>query len=165
MRSISKGFTLIELMIVVAIIGILASIAIPAYLDYTTRAQVTEGLTLASGLKAQMTEVYAETGAWPQTATAAGVDGTPAGKYVDSVIVTGGVLLIEYGNQSNERITADGSNVLAMSPGIGAGGEVLWLCGRAPSPTGVSVSWQGDPAALTSIPDRFLPGSCRSRTG
>src|ERR1700729_4551987 len=65
MRKIQEGFTLIELMIVVAIIGILAAIAIPAYQDYTIRAQVTEGATLADGVKVAMQDYYAQHGSWP----------------------------------------------------------------------------------------------------
>jgi type IV pilus assembly protein PilA len=158
----TRGFTLIELMIVVAIVGILASIAIPAYLNYTTRAQVVEGLNLASGIKASMAETYAERGAWPSTAAAAGLDATASGKYVESVEVASGVIVITYGRQSNERIAADGANVLALAPGVGAAGEVLWSCGEA-SVGENGVTWQGDAAALTTIPEKFLPASCRTR--
>ena len=73
MKTLQKGFTLIELMIVVAIIGILAAIAIPAYQDYTIRAQVTEGLTLASDIKAGVAEYMAQTGSWPADLAEAGV--------------------------------------------------------------------------------------------
>src|SRR5712671_6112438 len=105
MKAIQKGFTLIELMIVVAIIGILAAIAIPAYQDYTIRAQVTEGLNLAGSLKAEVAEFYAQYGQWPTAVT--GVAGTlghaateiPSGKYVSSVnINTAGTLVITYTN-------------------------------------------------------------------
>ena len=73
LKSIQKGFTLIELMIVVAIIGILAAIAMPAYQDYTIRAQVSEGLTLAAAAKAAVAEFYANKGKWPSDNSAAGM--------------------------------------------------------------------------------------------
>src|SRR5580692_8191655 len=103
--SVQKGFTLIELMIVIAIIGILAAIAIPAYQNYTIRAQVTEGLTLADGWKTAIAEYYANTGAWPTTAnlTAAG-QVTSQGKYETVAVTTPGVITITYGNQANAKI-------------------------------------------------------------
>ena len=91
LKQIQKGFTLIELMIVVAIIGILAAIAIPAYQDYTIRSQVTEGLNLASSVKAAVAETLAQTGIWPTNLTtlgivdAANVETPPSGKYVGAV--------------------------------------------------------------------------------
>src|SRR5690606_34663393 len=120
MKSAQKGFTLIELMIVVAIIGILAAIAIPAYQDYTIRAQVTEGLNLASDLKASIGELYADRG------TGAGInsgdDGLPnatdkAGKYVASITVEDGTITIQYGVDANAKLQESGRNQLTLQPG------------------------------------------------
>ena len=89
MKAIQKGFTLIELMIVIAIIGILAVIALPAYQDYTGRAQVSEAITLMEGQKSAVVEYYADKGAWPTTNAAAGIAGATdiKGKYVAKVEV------------------------------------------------------------------------------
>lgn len=160
MRS-TRGFTLIELMIVVAIIGILAAIAIPAYQNYTVRAQITEGISLASGIKAGMVETYATRGAWPETLAQAGEDVTPSGRYVDAVDVQDGVIVITYGVSASQEIAGEETNTLALVPGIGAGGDVLWRCGYAPAPGGETVTWQGDSAELTTVPNRFLPDACR----
>src|SRR3982751_3131125 len=114
-KAIQKGFTLIELMIVVAIIGILAAIAIPAYQDYTIRAQVTEGLNLAGAVKAGVAGSYANTGAWPADNTAAGGDNLtpPSGKYVTGVVVANGVITITYGDQANANIL---NSTLTLTP-------------------------------------------------
>ena len=95
--KVQKGFTLIELMIVVAIIGILAAIAIPAYQNYTIRAQITEGLNLADGWKTAIAEYYANAGTWPSMANLTGASSANSSKYVSSIGVTGGGILITYG--------------------------------------------------------------------
>lgn len=156
-----RGFSLIELMIVVAIIGILAAIAIPAYMNYTTRAQVSEGLTLAGGLKVSMAETFAERGQWPSTSLDAGLDGASAGKYVESLQAVDGVIVITYGRQASTSIT---DRVLALAPGVATTGEILWVCGEAPRPTvDGGITWQGDAAAVTTIEQKYLSASCRSR--
>ncbi|HGO7838073.1 TPA: pilin, partial [Neisseria meningitidis] len=94
MNTLQKGFTLIELMIVIAIVGILAAVALPAYQDYTARAQVSEAILLAEGQKSAVTEYYLNHGEWPKNNTSAGV-ATSAdikGKYVKSVEVKNGVV-------------------------------------------------------------------------
>src|SRR5580693_4748806 len=103
--ALQYGFTLIELMIVIAIIGILAAIAIPAYQNYTIRAQVTEGLTLADGWKTAIAEYYATVGLWPLQTSLTGTC-VSVGKYESSVTVTtGGTIQITYGKQANTKVS------------------------------------------------------------
>jgi type IV pilus assembly protein PilA len=155
-----KGFTLIELMIVVAIIGILAAIAIPAYQNYTIRAQVTEGLSLADGWKTSIAEFYAQNGTFPSSssttggATAIVAAGATTGKYVASInVVAGGVVHIIYGLQANSKITG---YILDISPGLSLNNDVVWVCGLASTPSGTS----GVTAGTTNIPPQYLPASC-----
>ena len=137
-----QGFTLIELMIVVAIIGILAAIAIPAYQDYTIRAQVAEGLNLSGGAKAAVSEFRMDRGTWPSDNTAAGIATTPTdinGKYVTQVAVAQGIITATYGADAHAIITGD---TLILSP-IAQTGSVEWVCRSA------------------TIADKHLPAACR----
>jgi type IV pilus assembly protein PilA len=158
MKAVQKGFTLIELMIVVASIGILAAIAIPAYQNYTIRAQVTEGLNLADGWKTAIAEYYAQTGNWPAQANLTGTAAS-TGKYVSSVTVTaGGVIDITYGLQANQKINNQHLDIL---PYTNANNDVVWLCGNAASPGG-SLSASTGASNTTNISAQFLPQSCHS---
>ena len=163
MKSLQKGFTLIELMIVVAIIGILAAIAIPAYQDYTIRAQVTEGLNLVSSAKAAIAESFQSNGAWPATNAAAGLDVNTniRGKYVTSVTVGGGgQTTIAYGNDANANITGQ---TLMLTPYTSPNGDVSWRCGNR-AITGQVVQSVGSPAVGTggNLVAKYRPANCRA---
>jgi type IV pilus assembly protein PilA len=138
-----QGFTLIELMIVVAIIGILAAIAIPAYQDYTIRAQVSEGINLASGAKAAIAEYFMDSGALPTSNTEAGLEAAANinGNYVQSVTVGAlGVVTVDYsGPEVNAQIRGQ---TLTLTPNTNAG-SVSWTC------------------ASGSLAPKHVPSACR----
>lgn len=165
MKKMQHGFTLIELMIVVAIIGILAAIAIPAYQDYTIRAQVSEGLSLAAAAKAAVAETYLNTGVAPANRTAAGMSanvGDTQGKYVTSLGVTNGVLLITF-NQTATNAALK-TQTLGITPYLSVDKSVIWKCGAAVAPTGTTIM-----ATATDTPgtlggatlQKYLPAACR----
>jgi type IV pilus assembly protein PilA len=157
MKSVQKGFTLIELMIVVAIIGILAAIAIPAYQDYTVRSQVTEGLNLASDLKAAVAETYAQTGSWPANNNAVGIDAVKSGKYVGGVVISTGTIQITYGVQANTNING---KVLGLRPKVSPNGDVIWNCGYKTEVGSDPTQAAGTNG--TNVTAKYLPASCRS---
>lgn len=142
MKSIQKGFTLIELMIVVAIIGILAAVAIPAYQDYTVRAQVSEGLSLASGAKTALAEFYNQRGRFPADNESLGLPAPASitGTYVEEVDAADGIIEITYGNNANQIISGAILEVSAVT----SSGSVRWNCKLG-----------------TGMEAKFVPASCR----
>jgi len=142
-----KGFTLIELMIVIAIIGILAAIAIPAYTDYTARAKVTEAVTALASAKTSISEYYTSMGEMPEDAAAAGINLAPAGSYVKE---------IEYVKKDDSNATVSATikdiNTEANDKsfqllGTGTASGIIWTCSKT---------------ATDGLPDKYLPANCRS---
>ncbi|HTQ37345.1 MAG TPA: pilin [Steroidobacteraceae bacterium] len=165
-KSVQKGFTLIELMIVVAIIGILAAIAIPAYSDYTTRAQVTEGLNLAGPAKAAIAETYSSGGAWPADNTAAGLGSAIQGKYVSSVQVVKNQITITFKNGAPANKSIWGGT-LTLTAGLSPNNDVVWQCGNKGGATGPgsnitagSTAWMAD-LGPNGIAAKYRPAECR----
>ncbi|HGP7270421.1 TPA: pilin, partial [Neisseria gonorrhoeae] len=129
MNTLQKGFTLIELMIVIAIVGILAAVALPAYQDYTARAQVSEAILLAEGQKSAVTEYYLNHGKWPENNGDAGVASSSSiiGKYVESVTVTNGVVTAKMKSDGvNKEIQGKKLSLWAKRQA----GSVKWFCGQ-----------------------------------
>jgi type IV pilus assembly protein PilA len=145
-KSMQKGFTLIELMIVVAIIAILAAIAIPAYQDYLIRTQVSEGAVLTDGAKTAVAEFYSNKGTFPSNNASAGLAtaASIAGKYVTSVTVAStGKITAAFGGSANAKLT---SKKFVLSP-IANGGSIAWSC---------------LPSGGTDVDLKYLPTSCRN---
>ena len=154
MSKLNKGFTLIELMIVVAIIAILAAIALPAYQDYTIRAQVGEGPINAAALKTAVAEFRADRGTWPTNNASVGITNPISGTYVASVTNASGLLTITYGNNASSAITA---STLTLGAAVNANGDIAWVCGTRSVPTGFTAAGAG----ATSLALKYLASNCR----
>ncbi|MEW9571154.1 pilin [Rhodanobacter sp. Si-c] len=142
-RRQSSGFTLIELMIVVAIIAILAAIAVPAYQNYLIRAQVSEGMSLASGAETAVWDFVANKGTFPTSNPTAGLPSATSinGDYVSQVNVSTGRIEVSYaGPKAN---TAINSSMLVLSP-VTSNGSIAWNC-----------------STHSTVPGQYLPSTCR----
>ncbi|MCL6128332.1 pilin [Neisseria meningitidis] len=158
MNTLQKGFTLIELMIVIAIVGILAAVALPAYQDYTARAQVSEAILLAEGQKSAVTEYYLNHGTWPKNNTSAGVasSSTIKGKYVKEVTVANGVVTATMLSSGvNKEIQGKKLSLWAKRQN----GSVKWFCGQPVTRAGTDDTVAADNTG--NINTKHLPSTCR----
>lgn len=166
--QIQKGFTLIELMIVVAIIGILAAVALPAYQDYTIRAKVSEGLTLSGSLKTAISETFQSKGPVTMTCSDATTCATLGASVMDAAAMTGnanvasvtsdatGIIAIAYkaavvpaaeNTLYIDPVAADGTTALDLSGATNAGVQINWNCGTGPS--------------TSTLLAKYRPANCR----
>ncbi|HEZ5360622.1 TPA: pilin [Neisseria meningitidis] len=162
MNTLQKGFTLIELMIVIAIVGILAAVALPAYQDYTARAQVSEAILLAEGQKSAVTEYYLNHGEWPGNNTSAGVATSASdikGKYVQSVEVKNGVITAQMASSNvNNEIKGKKLSLWAKRQN----GSVKWFCGQPVTRNANATNDDVNKATGNDkIDTKHLPSTCR----
>ncbi|HEZ3976897.1 TPA: pilin [Neisseria meningitidis] len=163
MNTLQKGFTLIELMIVIAIVGILAAVALPAYQDYTARAQVSEAILLAEGQKSAVTEYYLNHGIWPANNSSAGVATSASdikGKYVQSVEVAKGVITATMLSTGvNKEIKGKKLSLWAKRQD----GSVKWFCGQPVTRNANNTANDEVTAAngTDKIDTKHLPSTCR----
>lgn len=143
MKKVQQGFTLIELMIVVAIIGILAAVAIPAYTDYTARAKVTEAVGALAAAKTSVSEYYTSMGTMPADDTTAGINTGAIGTYVTGIAYAQTSATVSTLTVTLDNINSDVDGTSFLITGTGSGQGVSWVC------------------STSSTPAKFLPANCR----
>ena len=158
MKAIQKGFTLIELMIVIAIVGILAVIALPAYQDYTARAQVSEAILLMEGQKSAVVEYYADKGKWPKSNEEAGIADKSIikGKYVAQVEVGGDGVITATMKNADVNSEIKGKTV-SLTPHATTAGATTGATATANG----SFTWTCTTGKTSGVATKFLPSSCR----
>ncbi|ENV8295154.1 pilin [Neisseria gonorrhoeae] len=163
MNTLQKGFTLIELMIVIAIVGILAAVALPAYQDYTARAQVSEAILLAEGQKSAVTEYYLNHGKWPENNDSAGVASASdiKGKYVQKVEVNNGVVTATMASSNvNKEIKDKRLSLWAKRQD----GSVKWFCGQPVTRDNADDVKADGTTGTNAIETKHLPSTCRDKS-
>ena len=158
MKAIQKGFTLIELMIVIAIVGVLAVVALPAYQDYTARAQVSEAIVLAEGQKAAVAEYYATNGVFPDSNEKAGVAAAAniKGKYVKQVDVGADGVITATMNTDGVNSDIKGKTV-ALKPEV----ATVATGGSGTASSNGAFTWKCGPGKTSPVDKKFLPATCR----
>lgn len=166
-KRAQRGFTLIELMIVVAIIGILAAVALPAYQDYTIRAQASEGLSLAEAAKTSISESFANTGVAPVDRVAAGLTALAtdtSGNFVSQVAVANGVITSTYSSVTPQRANAAiNGSTLILVPYLSTDSAVIWKCRAVGSVANPSATLMNGAAnAVGTLLAKYAPSECRA---